>query len=80
MLISLNRFARTRLMTSSAMMVVIVLTWLFGVLAVNNTADKIYHYVFIVFYTFQVRGLHLPSKDVSLDCVREGWVVELLRE
>jgi len=35
-------------------MVVIVLTWLFGVLAVNHTEDKVYHYVFIVFYTFQV--------------------------
>lgn len=45
--------AKTRLMTSSAIMAVIVLTWLFGVLAVNNTEDKIYHYFFIVFYTFQ---------------------------
>ncbi|XP_020621691.1 adhesion G protein-coupled receptor L3-like [Orbicella faveolata] len=45
--------AKTRLMTSSAMMAVIVLTWLFGVLAVNHTEDKIYHYIFIVFYTFQ---------------------------
>ncbi|KAL9978916.1 hypothetical protein ACROYT_G016500 [Oculina patagonica] len=45
--------AKTRLMTSSVIMVVIVLTWLFGVLAVNNTDDKIYHYFFIVFYTFQ---------------------------
>jgi len=44
---------KTRLMTSSALMVVIVLTWLFGVLAVNHTEDKIYHYVFIVFYTVQ---------------------------
>lgn len=80
MLISLNRFSRTRLMTSSAMMVVIVLTWLFGVLAVNNTEDKIYHYFFIMFYTFQVRGLYLSSKDFSLDRVAEGRVVELLGE
>jgi len=45
--------AKTRLVTSIVLMVVIVLTWLFGVLAVNHTEDKVYHYVFIVFYTFQ---------------------------
>ena len=56
-------------MTSSALMVVIVLTWLFGVLAVNHTEDKIYHYVFIVFYTVQVRRLRLSLKDVSVDCM-----------
>lgn len=38
-------------------MLAIVLTWLFGTLAVNQTEDKIYHYFFIVFYTFQVRQL-----------------------
>ncbi|KAJ7372447.1 hypothetical protein OS493_018954 [Desmophyllum pertusum] len=45
--------AKYRVVTSCVLMVVIVLTWLFGVLAVNHTEDKIYHYLFIVFYTFQ---------------------------
>ena len=67
-------------MTSMAMMVVIVMTWLFGILAVNHTEDKTYHYFFIVFYTFQVRGFHLSSKDVALDWVGEGRVVALLGE
>jgi len=79
-LISLIWFGRTRLMTSSAMMAVIVLTWLFGVLAVNHTEDKIYHYIFIVFYTFQVSRLHFSWKDVFLDWVEKGRVVELLKK
>ena len=72
-------------MTSSAIMVVIVMTWLFGVLAVNNTEDKIYHYFFIVFYTFQVRELLLSSNDVPLNLTPtwlglEGdWVGDTLR-
>lgn len=45
--------ARNRMLTSLVLMVVIVMTWLFGVLAMNNTDRKIFHYVFIVFYTFQ---------------------------
>lgn len=53
-------------MTSSAMMAVIVLTWLFGVLAVNHTEDKIYHYIFIVFYTFQVSRLLVKRRLLRL--------------
>lgn len=45
--------ARGRMMTSLVLMMVIVMTWLFGILAMNNTDKKIFHYVFIVFYTFQ---------------------------
>lgn len=45
--------AKDRLVTSLVMMLAIVLTWFFGILAVNNTEDKIFHYVFIVFYTLQ---------------------------
>lgn len=44
---------KTRLVTSLVLMLVIVLTWLSGIFAVNNTENKTYHYVFIVFYTFQ---------------------------
>lgn len=59
-------------MTSSAMMVVIVLTWLFGILAVNHTEDKIYHYFFIVFYTFQVRRLVVKRRFLRLGGGGEG--------
>jgi len=40
--------------TSLVIMLSIVLTWLFGILAVNNSEDKTYHYFFIAFYTLQV--------------------------
>ncbi|KAM7451676.1 hypothetical protein ABFA07_000700 [Porites harrisoni] len=45
--------AKYRLVTSVVIMLAIVLTWLSGILAVNNTTSKTYHYFFIVFYTFQ---------------------------
>lgn len=50
--ITLER-AKNRLVTSLVIMLSIVLTWLFGILAVNNSEDKTYHYFFIVFYTLQ---------------------------
>lgn len=50
--ITLER-AKTRLVTSMVIMLAIVLTWLFGILAVNHTEDKIYHYFFVLFYTSQ---------------------------
>ena len=50
------------MLTSLVLMVVIVMTWLFGVLAMNNTDRKIFHYVFIVFYTFQVRDQTMDNR------------------
>ena len=55
-------WCRNRMLTSLVLMVVIVMTWLFGVLAMNNTDRKIFHYVFIVFYTFQVRDQTMDNR------------------
>jgi len=57
-------------------MLAIVLTWLSGIIAVNNTTDKIYHYSFIVFYTFQVWKSYffsslVPRRPFLLCCPRE---------
>lgn len=67
-----NHF-RTRLVTSIMLMLAIVLTWFFGILAVNHTEDKIYHYVFIVFYTFQVREAYLPSKCLQVNILMKTY-------
>lgn len=57
-------------------MLAIVLTWLSGIIAVNNTTDKIYHYFFIMFYTFQVWKSYffsslVPRRPFLLCCPRE---------
>lgn len=55
--------AKYRLVTSVVIMLAIVLTWLSGILAVNNTTSKTYHYFFIVFYTFQMWEFRKGKKE-----------------